>query len=367
LAVLAVTLSAPPQRAAQALGRATGISVPPWPQDPAIWAGIGGIAVGLVGLWVLASRRRYSGVIVGAIALIGLAEYAWLAEWRYLSTNRNMEATAIERDIAARLLKEGGRVLYADGPWGSRLTSERTRKFDIPSVNWYGPLIPRRAANLLQTDPSGILWPQALFPENVVLDIYGVRFVAIRDEASERNFAQRAALVAPRWRQVGRDAGTTVYENLRALPLAWLCSTWRDVSAKVAIDTLQEATTFDPRREALVSGLGSGGAPRSDSGTANARWEGHGTIVADVDAPGDSLLVFSVNDIKGWTATMDGVRQTVYNVNYALVGLPVPKGSHSVKLEYRVPTWRWAAPWSTALLGFVAISAWPRRWTLQRE
>ena len=54
-----------------------------------------------------------------------------------------------------------------------------------------------------------------------VLDVYGVRYAAITNAPSEGHFAKRRALAPPRWREVASAAETTVYENLRALPLAW--------------------------------------------------------------------------------------------------------------------------------------------------
>ena len=361
LAIVAVGLSVPALQVADEMARVSKYALPDWSHNPAIWAGLCGIGAGLIAALSLASSRIYARVAFAVFAFVGMFTFAWFAEWRSQSRGEDMVASPFELDIAQRLHTEGGRVLHADNFGSARFTYERTRKFDMPSANWYGPLIPRRAADLLQTNNVGAIWPQALFPENVVLDLYGVRFVATVAGLSERSKAVRAALVLPRWHQIGQDYGTFVYENQRALPLAWLCPTWRQVSAKEAIDTLQEAGEFDPRREALVEKLGSGGVSGDNAETVDAKWENRTAIGIDVESKNGGFLVVSVNNIEGWAARVDGASQPIYTADYALVGLPLSKGRHRVELEYRVPAWRWIGPWSAALVGLALVARSGRR------
>jgi uncharacterized membrane protein YfhO len=46
------------------------------------------------------------------------------------------------------------------------------------------------------------------------------------------------------------------------------------------------------------------------------------------------VLVVSQIYYPGWRATIDGERVRVLDANYALTGIPVPAGSHSVRLTF---------------------------------
>jgi hypothetical protein len=369
LAALAVVLSVPSHRTAAAAAASAQVVLPAWSRDPAIRLGIATIAAALVAVAALASRTRVGGVVFAACALFGLASYAWLADWRMSSTAPAPQPTAIETDVAGRLATRGGRVFHAQGGWNTPFTAGRTRTFGMPSLNWYGPLVPLRAQELLQLTVNGVVKAQTLLPENSALDVYGVRYVAITSAPSEGHLAKRRALATPRWREVVSAEETTVYENLRALPLAWLTPRWREVAPDEARTILQRGS-FDPRQETLVGGMASGGVSDAPSGASDApsgandalvsavdaRWVGEGSIRVDVDASAGGFLVVSVNDVTGWTATVDGVGAPVLNADYALVGLPIPAGRHRVELTFRVPAWQWVVPWSLALLGCVAIA-----------
>ena len=49
----------------------------------------------------------------------------------------------------------------------------------------------------------------------------------------------------------------------------------------------------------------------------------------------DGFAVFSENYYKeGWVATIDGTETPIYNVNYVLRGIEIPKGKHSIQFEF---------------------------------
>jgi hypothetical protein len=360
LAVVVAIASMPMHRAAIGAAAAFRIAPPPWSRDPAIWSGLGGVAVGVVGMAALARGGRIGATGFGVAALLGVLLWATFSDWRVGTTDGTVEATPLERDVVARVAAGGGRVLHTQGGWRTRFTLGRMRSLGVPSLNWYGPLVPARALELVEMSTNGVVKPRALAASNQVLDVYGVRWAAINDMSSEFHVALRAALVPPRWRLSGREGDTTVYENVRALPLAWLCSAWRAVGPDEARRLLQEGGEgFDAAREALVTDVPSGGDRPAVPGTATARWSGPGAIVAEVDAATDGFLVVSVNGLPGWTATVDGVAQPLHQTDYALTGLPVAAGRHRVALVYRVSRRPLVIAWSAALL-VGAACAFPR-------
>jgi hypothetical protein len=332
-----------------------------WWNDPAIRLAVLTIGVGCVALAALASQTRVGLAVFALGAALGIGSYAWYADWRLTTTGGAPQASSPEQDIAARLAEGGGRILHADGGWGNPFTAGRARAFGMPSLNWYGPLLPIRAQQLLNMTPNGIVPPETFGLANTTLDVYGVRFVAIGVMPGLGNAAKLQALVPPRWNAVQRGRTTSVFENARALPLAWLTPTWRDTPPDEARQLLQSGPSFDPRREALVEGLPSGGSAGAAVGTVTARWTGEGRIDVDADAPAGGFLVVSVNGVTGWTAMVDDVAGPVYRADYALMGVPLTPGRHAVRFEFRTPAWQWLVPWSLAVVGFAALFVVGRR------
>ena len=70
------------------------------------------------------------------------------------------------------------------------------------------------------------------------------------------------------------------------------------------------------------------------------------TLEVEVEAP--SLLVISDNYYPAWRATVDGETVPVVRADYSFRGVPVPAGTHEVRLEYHSKLFQ-AATWTTVL------------------
>jgi hypothetical protein len=68
----------------------------------------------------------------------------------------------------------------------------------------------------------------------------------------------------------------------------------------------------------------------------------------EVDAEAPSLLVISDNYYPAWRATVDGEAVPVVLADYSFRGVPVPEGTHTVRLEYHSTLFQ-AAVWTTVL------------------
>jgi hypothetical protein len=249
-------------------------------------------------------------------------------------------------------------VFYNAWIWGTDLSASRATLLGVPSVNWYGPLVPVRASELLGIASSGGIVGAPLANNDIALDLYGVRVAVVHTNDA----ASQAQMQPPRWEHIGDEAGSAFYRNTRALPLGWLTPAWRSSAPGAALGLMRDPQhAFDPRREALVEGLASGGSADVAGGDVDIAWDGDATLRAHVDARSPSFLVVSVNGLPGWTATVDGEPQPTYRTDHALIGLPIDKGRHDVVLRYRVPTWQWALPWGGALVAIVALVRLPRR------
>lgn len=61
------------------------------------------------------------------------------------------------------------------------------------------------------------------------------------------------------------------------------------------------------------------------------------TITGDITVSSDKVLCVNTLYSEGWTAYVDGVEVPVYKANGLFLGLPLTKGSHTVKFCYRTP------------------------------
>ena len=62
---------------------------------------------------------------------------------------------------------------------------------------------------------------------------------------------------------------------------------------------------------------------------------GQNFIKAEVEAGGESFIVFNEPFFNGWRAAIDGKKVPLYRTNVLCMGIRVPKGKHGIMLSYR--------------------------------
>jgi hypothetical protein len=155
-----------------------------------------------------------------------------------------------------------------------------------------------------------------------------------------------------------------VYENPDVLPRAWIVHDVRQLPKDDILPKLQTGA-IDPRETALIEE-----APPEVEAAANPtadlaqvlRFEPDAISVATrSDAPG--LLVISEIYDPGWRAYVDGQPVDVLPANYALRGVPIPAGAHTVEFRYEPLSLRVGLAITgfatLALLATLIASAWP--------
>ena len=159
-----------------------------------------------------------------------------------------------------------------------------------------------------------------------------------------------------RWREVERfstsritDRGAdvdgiennyTVYENLRALPRAWVVAKVealpeRDLLEAIRHSQLPDGARFDPRTDALVD---EGQLPQPSTfpaGDTSAEVQriDDGAVSVEVSTVGGGMLVLSDLWYPGWRARIDNTPAAVLRTDAALRGVIVPPGRHTVRFE----------------------------------
>jgi hypothetical protein len=157
--------------------------------------------------------------------------------------------------------------------------------------------------------------------------------------APTRN-AELEAWNAARWRRVGEADGVVVYENLRALPRAWLAAETVAASEAETLETIRtgrlpSGREWEPRRTALVEGPANLGPGSGGEGRVEFVRREPNRVELRTASAAPAMLVLGENHYPGWRAEVDGRAVETRRVNYNLRGVEVPAGEHRVSFVYR--------------------------------
>ncbi|MBL0163541.1 MAG: YfhO family protein [Xanthomonadales bacterium] len=342
--ILVIIMLLPAQVAVSIAAKEASITLPTSWIPTSTLLGIGGVLTGLMALVLAVVVPRFASLAIVSAMAFGCVAFAMFAEWRMRDRyESSLLPTPVEAEIGRLLAAESGRVISQNGVFSSVLGPDRVRLQGISSANWYGPLIPKRAAEVLNVAPWGSVSPETFGSASSALDIYAVRFAVIDPGivAKDNEDRARMGLNGSRWEEFASDGSATIYRNLRALPMVWLTNRWIESPPEATLSKLHNSSGFEPRQEALVEGLASGGSDRPAGNVKSIVWNTGSILTAEVESSDDGFLVFSVNHMPGWKALVDDVAKPIYRTDYSLIGLPVEKGTHRVKIEYRISPGAW--------------------------
>lgn len=237
----------------------------------------------------------------------------------------------------------GGRLLTLSG-WQSRhLDPDSVKAIGLPSVNWYGPLLNKRTAELLGTTSGGWTRPDVLSSKNQILDIYGVLVAEPYWPESTPNNLSREELYPPdRWKELHTKNPVGLLKNIRALPRLRFVHEGRIVSDEQALTALRtsempDGSIFSARETALLSS-----DARPFSGRTGivpeiltmAIEDNHILVSLKNLSNVETMLVLGDNHSNNWHASIDGKPADVVRVNYNQIGVYVPPESHEIRLYY---------------------------------
>ena len=175
------------------------------------------------------------------------------------------------------------------------------------------------------------------------IDMLNARYVLVSELDSRHT---RFRDQPERFRFLYSTGGTSVYENLRVLPAAYLVAAGAAVVTDdaAALERIKDPG-FDPRQTVLLPvALKTAGIPEVASSlkTAAVEWRARTSnrFELNVTAPQRSVLVVSQIYYPGWVAFVDGQRTEVFPANFALTGIEVPPGDHRVHFEFQSPSFR---------------------------
>jgi len=184
-----------------------------------------------------------------------------------------------------------------------------------------------------------------------LLDLLGVRFlVTFGPQTPFRDPAEAA-----QYRAVFRSEETSVFENSRASPRAFVVGEARMIESAATLARMSD-DSFDASSVALVEdplAVVSGGVARP----AQIEIYEPERVVVHTSGATPGMLILTDQFYPGWRATLDGAAAPIYCADYIFRGVPVPSGTHTIEFTYAPRSLRLGA-WITSLtLAAIAIAA----------
>ena len=155
------------------------------------------------------------------------------------------------------------------------------------------------------------------------------------------NPAEVATNQRPRWKHVADVGPVAIFENIRALPRAWLAGSEKVATEQQQIEIIRTGrisaeTEWRPLSEALVEK--STGIPfpaEAPPGRAEITRQEPNRVDVTTASDTASLLVLADNHYPGWGTEVDGRPAAILRVNYNQRGVALPGGIHRVTFWYQ--------------------------------
>lgn len=145
----------------------------------------------------------------------------------------------------------------------------------------------------------------------------------------------------PRWKHVADTGPVAIFENIRALPRAWLATGERVANDQQQLEIIRTGKVsadaeWRPLHEALVEKSTGLVFPQEASpGRAEITRQEPNRVDLTTTSDAPSLLVLADNYFPGWRAVVDGRPAGIMRVNYNQRGVTLPAGSHRVTFSYK--------------------------------
>lgn len=212
----------------------------------------------------------------------------------------------------------------------------------------YDPMLSGRYKTFSGIDEAGRTYSETMLdPADRTLDLLGVRYVFFPPgrEPSERARFRRL----PDRSQAELYRDFSIYENLNAMPRAWMVGRAAVEYEGDQLKLIRGQTAsnghsgFDPAQTALVDHQTAGSLDsslleatdtRPAAGSARIVQRSHTAMLVETQSTAPSILVLGEPFAPGWKAEIDGVAGRLLRVDYDLRGVALGEGTHRVRIFY---------------------------------
>ncbi len=263
-----------------------------------------GIRVGTVRL---AAAR--AALILAALVEFGHSTRPLLAPRTDSARNVWMDRMKANQDLAAYMKQQPGRFRVETAAeevprnWGS-----------WHGLDMWGGYLPAVSRGAVEME----------FSRRETKMLWGVQFTIAREAAH------------PSQREVFRGAGgLNLFYDPDAFPRVWPVHQAIAASGRDHVNAIVRERWSDLRFAAIVKGPGRALPPCGGQSTAELKDHAGSALTIAANMACDGLVVISESWAPGWEAAVDGEPAPVMRVNGSMRAVPVPLGSHMVRLRYR--------------------------------
>jgi hypothetical protein len=332
---------------------------------------VAGLVLALAALRVLAPR-----VAVLGLALLVGADLLW-QNAGYLKAQPPDYPAAMERYQALEWVRgqPAGARFVNDGHGPFRLHNVGM-VYGLENASGYDSVPVWRMVNLIQILNTGRPYPHPKLKHDLaaaaitnfnsrLVDLLNVRYVITFKPLPTPRYRlvfRPEPRVKLAWAEKSWDARLNVYENTTALPRAFVVYEATPVGSADAAAAALAAPGFDPGAVAILEqapvpppAAAPAGEPRLTPARV-VRHERH-RVVIEAETPRAGVLVVAEVYYPGWAVKVDGQPAPLLRADYALRGVALPAGRHTVEMTYHNRA-AWGGIWlSVAGLTLFALLA----------
>jgi hypothetical protein len=252
---------------------------------------------------------------------------------RYLQ-NRADEARYLSWIPPAAYFNKGYLVSQKPGDWPALLLG-RAVVFRLHDALGYSPIqLPRYWSYIRATNRLPVFYNAAVLQLPSLQDM---RLLGVRYLIGAQGVGLPPGLSGS---VVASERGYDLYLVAGSEPRVSVVSKWTTVPGGVeALEAIRDAS-FDPGTSAVVEGqpaLSSAGQASGIVGSATYRETVPEDVSITASATSPSVVVVRNAWDGGWSATVDGRPAPVLRTDYFLQGVPIPAGTHEIRLTYGDP------------------------------
>lgn len=164
-----------------------------------------------------------------------------------------------------------------------------------------------------------------------VLDTIGVGYILDRVE----NGSTIEDFPADRFKKIYQNNGWTIFKNLNAAPRFFLTSSYKVFSGKLDFETKFNKTDFDPSKTLLLEKDLEIKFKEDREAKVSINTYSPNKIVFNTLSSEDQLLFLSDTFFPGWKGSIDRKPSEIIRADYTFRAMNVPKGKHTVVMEYK--------------------------------
>jgi len=301
------------------------------------------LVLGLGLIWARLKRRIPAVALTAGIIVITVIDL-WRVDVKPATYYpRGRQPAAFDATGAVKYLEQDSEPFRILPLVGGGQANNSFAYFLIPSIVGYHPAKLQIYQDLIDDQgPAGI--SKSLGQGNFnIIDMLNTKYVV-----SDREIAAGPLKTVYRGQQF-------VMENTSALPRMWFVDRARVIADPEAHLQAVANPGWRPAEEALLF-TDPGPLDPGTGGTARVTEYHDREIHADLDSPGNSLLVMSeIYYEPGWNATLDGKPVEIRRADYVLRAIKVPPGHHALVMRFDPPSFRRGVILSIAAFAFILI------------